>query len=79
MNKTLRTVALSLALSVGSAYAGNDGLFYGLNISDADVELNEAISGVSLQLGYQYNDYLGLEGRVGLFSNEASSIIRDPL
>lgn len=79
MNKTLRTVALGLALSVSTAYAENDGLYYGVNISDADVDIDEAVSGLSLQLGYQYNSYFGFEGRVGVFSNEASSIIRDPL
>lgn len=79
MKNTLRTMVLSLALSVGTAYADRDGLFYGVNVADADVEIDKSISGVQLHLGYQFNKYLGAEGRVGVFSNEAASVIRDPL
>ncbi len=79
MKNTLGTMVLSLALSVGTAHADRDGLFYGVSIADADVEVNEAISGAQLQLGYQLNKFVGVEGRVGVFSNEATSVIRDPL
>ncbi len=79
MKKTLRTMALCLALSVGTAFAENDGLFYGVNISDTESNIDDSVSGLSLQLGYHFNGYLGVEGRVGVFSNEASSIVRDPL
>ncbi len=79
MKKTLRTMAICLALSVSTAHAEKEGLFYGANVSDADVDIDQSISGVSLQLGYQFNSYFGVDGRIGVFSNEASSIIRDPL
>jgi len=79
MKKTLRTVALGLALSIGTAHAEHEGLFWGANVSDADVDVDESISGASLQIGYQLNKFVGADARVGVFSNEASSIIRDPL
>jgi hypothetical protein len=81
MKKTLRRVALglSLALSVGTASAEKEGLFYGAHVADADVAINKAITGAYFQLGYQYNEYVGAEARVGIFSNEASSLLRDPL
>ena len=80
MKKTLRTMAVCLALSVvGNAHAEKEGLFWGVNVSDVDVDIDESVSGASLQLGYQFNKYFGVDGRVGVASNEVDSIVRDPL
>ncbi len=81
MIKVLRTVALGLALSLGTATAETGGLFVGANVVDTDEDDlgGVTVSGLSFQLGYQHNPYVGVDGRVSVFSNESDSIFRNPL
>ncbi len=79
MIRSVKVLLISLTIFCGNAQAEKRGLFLGANVSDVDTQLEESVSGLSLQLGYQYNGYVGVDARIGVFSNEARSMVRDPL
>ncbi|MDO6460434.1 hypothetical protein Q4485_06990 [Granulosicoccaceae sp. 1_MG-2023] len=84
MKINLKAVVAGLALAAGTAHAGNEGLFWGINIGEADVTseklgVDTTASGFALQVGHQYNKWLGVEGWLGVYSDEFDSLVRDPL
>lgn len=84
MKINLKAVVASLALAAGTAHAENEGLFWGINIGEADVvedslNVDTSVSGFAVQVGHQYSKWLGVEGRVGVYSDEVDSLVGDPL
>jgi len=85
MKKLLGIFALSLGLFASQAHADIARMYYGIGFTDGKMELtNEADGDRSLgtingTLGFQLMDFIGLELEVGAASDQASSILSEPL
>ncbi len=85
MKKLLGILALSLGLFAGQAHADIAKMYYGIGFTDGKMELTNAADGdrslgtINATLGFQLMDYVGLELEVGAASDQASSILSEPL
>ena len=85
MKKLLGMLVLSLNLHAGQAYADIAKMYYGIGFTDGKMELTSADSGdrslgtINATLGFQLMDFVGLELEVGAASDQASSILSEPL
>jgi len=84
MKKLLGILALSLGLFAGQAHADIAKMYAGIGFSDGSMELtnsggDKSLGTVNATLGIQLLDFIGLELEVGAASDQASSIISEPL
>jgi len=83
MKKLLGILALSLGLLAGQAQADIAKMYYGIGFTDGKMELTNAgdksLGTVNATLGFQLLDFVGLELEVGAASDQAGSIISEPL
>lgn len=69
----MRKLLLSLALSGTflSAMAAENATYYGVNAGLSDVEAQDKVGmGISANIGYQFNKYMGLEVNYAYFSEQ---------
>jgi len=83
MRKLLGTIALSLGLFASQAHADVAKMYYGIGFTDGKMELtnsgDKSLGTINATLGFQLLDFIGLELEVGTASDQASSIISEPL
>lgn len=83
MKKLLGIIALSFGLFAGQAHADIAKMYYGLGFTDGKMELTNAgdksLGTVNATLGIQLLDFIGLEVELGSASDQAGSIISEPL
>lgn len=85
MKKCLGMLALSLGLFAGQAHADIAKMYWGAGFTDGKMELTNAgsdhksLGTVNVTIGFQLLDFLGLELEAGSASDQASSILSEPL
>ncbi|MEE9335057.1 MAG: outer membrane beta-barrel protein [Granulosicoccaceae bacterium] len=86
MKKLLGGLVLSLGMMAGSAQAAAPAkMYYGFSVADSTVEgaaavdADESMGTISGTLGFQLLDFIGIELEVGSSSDQASSVISDPV
>ncbi|MFK7889315.1 MAG: outer membrane beta-barrel protein [Granulosicoccus sp.] len=85
MRKLLSGVVLCCGLLSSAAHAQDEDIrFYlGGGFSDGGVDVadgnNKSIGTLSANIGFRFRDYVGLELAVGSASDQASSLLSDPL
>lgn len=84
MRKLLGTIALSLGLFAGQANAADLAkVYYGIGFTDGKMKLTNAgdksLGTVNATFGFQLMDFIGLELEVGSASDQAGSIVSEPL
>jgi len=83
MRKLLGSLALILGLFASGAHADVAKMYYGIGFTDGKMELTNAgdksLGTINATLGFQLLDFIGLELEVGAASDQAGSIISEPL
>jgi len=85
MKTLLGILALSLGLFASHAHADIAKMYYGIGFTDGKMELTNAASDdkslgtINATLGFQLLDFIGLELEAGAASDQASSILSEPL
>ena len=86
MKKLLGGLVLSLSMMAGSAQAAAPAkMYFGFSVADSTVEsatevdADESMGTISGTLGFQLLDFIGIEAEVGSSSDQASSVISDPV
>jgi len=84
MRKVLGSLALSLGLMAGSAQANDVAkMYFGAGFSDGSVEVgntgdSKSLGTLSLTVGFQLLDFIGVELEAGSASDQVGSIISEP-
>lgn len=83
MRKLLGSIALSLGLFAGQAHADVAKMYYGIGFTDGKMELSssgdKSLGTLNATIGFQLLDFIGLELELGTASDQASSILSEPL
>jgi len=85
MKKLLGILALSFGLFAGQAHADLAKMYYGIGFTDGKMELTNTGSGdkslgtINGTIGFQLMDFIGLELEAGAASDQAGSILSEPL
>ena len=84
MKKLLGGLVLSLSMMAGSAQAQAPAkMYYGLGFADSSVEQlagdDETMGTIQATLGFQLLDFVGVELEAGSASDQASSVLSDPV
>jgi len=85
MKKLLGILALSLGLFAGQAQADIAKMYFGAGFTDGKMELtnaaanNKSLGTVNATIGFQLMDFIGLELELGSASDQANSILSEPL
>jgi len=83
MRKLLGGLALGLSLFAGSAQADIAKMYFGIGFTDGSIEMantdDKSLGTVNATLGFQLLDFVGIELEVGSASDQAGSIISEPL
>lgn len=86
MRRLLSCLILSLGLAAGSiahAQGGNSTFYYGLGFAESDISVpqaaDESLGTLSGLIGWQFSDYFAVQVNLGVASDEAESILTEPL
>jgi len=83
MRRLLSCMVLSLGLLVGTAHADAAKLYFGAGFSDGSVDIanggDKSLGTVSVSIGLQLLDFIGVEFAFGSGSDQADSILSEPL
>lgn len=83
MRRLLSCLVLSLGLASGAASADSTRLYFGAGVSDGTVDItggsSKSLGTLTATLGFQLHDFVGVELGFGSASDEASSVLNDPL
>lgn len=83
MKKLLGSLVLGLGLLAGNAQADIAKMYYGIGFTDGSIELaskeDKSLGTINATLGFQLLDFIGLEVEVGSASDQAGSILSEPL
>lgn len=83
MKKLLGIIALSFGLLAGQANADIAKMYYGIGFTDGKMDMpgdgNKSLGTINATLGFQLLNFLGLEIEAGVASDQASSIVSEPL
>ena len=83
MRKLLGPLTLGLGLLAGTAHADVAKLYYGLGISDGNVDVSggrdKSLGTANATVGFQLLDFIGIELQVGAGSDQVGSMLSEPL
>lgn len=84
MKKLLGGLVLSLSMMAGSAQAQAPAkMYYGIGFADSSVDQlvgdDESMGTMNATLGFQLLDFVGIELAAGSASDQASSVLSDPV
>lgn len=82
MIKLVRYLILSLGVLAGAANADSSRLYYGLGLSDGNVEVGNTSRNMGTltgNVGLRFSKHLGAELGYGFASSETGSLVTDPM
>lgn len=83
MRKLLGIAALSLGLLAGQVQADVAKMYYGIGFTDGTIDLanagDKSLGTINATIGFQLLDFIGLELELGAASDQAGSIVSEPL
>ncbi len=83
MKKLLGSIALSFGLMVGTAQADIAKMYFGAGFTDGSIDVgtndDKSLGTVNATIGFNLYDFIGVELELGSASDQAGSIISEPL